>query len=63
QYLIDCGIDPETGEGEANQDAMKAAMNRLITTEGDRDVFNNIVLYGVVVLISTAKNALQTFSS
>ncbi|WP_220456004.1 hypothetical protein, partial [Vibrio rotiferianus] len=42
QYLIDCGIDPETGEGEANQDAMKAAMNRLITTEGDRDVFNNI---------------------
>ena len=42
QYLIDCGIDPETGEGEANQDAMKAAMNRLIATEGDRDVFNNI---------------------
>lgn len=42
QYLIDCGIDPKTGEGEATQDAMKAAMNRLITTEADRDVFNNI---------------------
>ena len=42
QYLIDCGVNLETGEGEATQDAMKAAMNRLIATEADRDVFNNI---------------------
>lgn len=47
QYLIDCGIDPETGEGEATQDAMKAAMDNLIKTEAMRDVFNNIaVIWG-----------------
>ncbi|EOX3456158.1 plasmid replication protein, CyRepA1 family [Vibrio cholerae] len=42
QYLLDCGIDPQTGKGEATQDAMKQAMNNLIKTEAMRDVFNNI---------------------
>ncbi|EPP5815783.1 hypothetical protein ACUTZS_003653, partial [Vibrio cholerae] len=42
QYLLDCGIDPQTGKGEATQEAMKQAMNNLIKTEAMRDVFNNI---------------------
>jgi phage/plasmid primase-like uncharacterized protein len=42
QFFLDLGIDPVTGKNEATQESMKAAIDRLIKTEADRDVFNNV---------------------
>ena len=45
QYFETCGINPDTGEGETSQEAMKAAMQQLMDPERI-DVFNNVLRFG-----------------
>ncbi len=45
QYFETCGINPDTGEGETTQDAMKAAIEQLLDPERI-DVFNNVLRFG-----------------
>ena len=45
EYFSQCGIDPDTGKGEATQAGMKAAMEKLMdATTADR--FNNVLRFG-----------------
>lgn len=45
EYFTCCGIDPDTGKGEATQAGMKAAMEKLMDpTTADR--FNNVLRFG-----------------
>ena len=45
QYFTTCGIDPDTGIGEATQEAMSAAMAQLMDA-GTADRFNNVLRFG-----------------
>lgn len=45
QYFLDCGIDPETMTGEANQADLKRARDNLLTPER-RDLLNNVLRIG-----------------
>lgn len=45
QYFETCGINPDTGEGETTQDAMKAAMEQLLNP-AHIDMFNNVLRFG-----------------
>ncbi|WP_337049741.1 plasmid replication protein, CyRepA1 family [Serratia fonticola] len=44
-YFSTCGIDPDTGEGEATPQGMKSAMDLLMNSER-RDLFNNVIRFG-----------------
>lgn len=45
EYFSLCGIDPDTGEGEATQAGMKAAMEKLMGA-ATADRFNNVLRFG-----------------
>ena len=44
-YFETCGIDPDTGKGEATKDQMKAAMDQLYASS-TLDLFNNVLRFG-----------------
>ncbi|MBA5234790.1 hypothetical protein H2Y56_22165 [Pectobacterium aroidearum] len=44
-YFSTCGIDPDTGTGEATPDGMKAAMEQLMNADR-KDEFNNVLRFG-----------------
>ncbi|MJN99573.1 hypothetical protein DNX92_23720 [Salmonella enterica subsp. enterica] len=45
EYFSTCGIDPDTGAGEATQEGMKAAMEKLMDAS-TADRFNNVLRFG-----------------
>lgn len=45
EYFTTCGIDPDTGLGEATQEGMKAAMEKLMDAS-TADRFNNVLRFG-----------------
>lgn len=45
EYFTLCGIDPDTGTGEATQAGMKAAMDKLMDAS-TADRFNNVLRFG-----------------
>lgn len=45
EYFTTCGIDPDTGAGEATQEGMKAAMEQLMDA-ATADRFNNVLRFG-----------------
>lgn len=45
EYFSTCGIDPDTGTGEATQEGMKAAMEKLMDAS-TADRFNNVLRFG-----------------
>lgn len=45
EYFTTCGIDPDTGIGEASQEDMKAAMEKLMDPS-TADRFNNVLRFG-----------------
>lgn len=45
EYFTTCGIDPDTGLGEATQEGMKAAMAKLMDAS-TADRFNNVLRFG-----------------
>ncbi|ENG6269780.1 hypothetical protein ABU553_003745 [Yersinia enterocolitica] len=44
-YFSTCGIDPDTGKGEATQESMKAAMEQLMNKERAEE-FNSVLRFG-----------------
>ena len=57
-YLSDCGIDPDTLQGEASQEAMTRAMANLATKS---NLFNNIIDFGGRIGLSTRKRPADLF--
>ena len=57
-YFSDCGIDPDTLQGNASQDSLTAAMANLAANP---DVFNNVIDFGGRLDLSSRKRPADLF--